>query len=414
MSHDGLDDRLRTLAQAALGEAEGRVVLAVSGGGDSMACLDLFGQAAREADCPLAAVTVDHGLRPEARAEVAFVAETARAGGIEHAVLAWSWDGRGNLQAAARAARYRLIGDWARATGIGHVILAHTLDDVAETLLLRLPRSPGVDGLAEMPRRFRRDGVGWLRPFLDVSRADLRRHLAARGLAWAEDPSNEDPRFDRARARRVLDALAPLGVERPALAAVSRHLAEARAALAHYSSAEAARRVVEDRGDLLLTLPTDDLPAEIGRQLLRAALRWVSGGAAPRQAALETMVAGLAGDGATTTLAGCRISRDGPRLRIAREYASVRERRSGPGELWDGRWRLDGPSRDDLHVSALGPAVSRCPRWRETGLPRSSLMATPALWAGEDLFAAPLAGAPSGWTARPTGRSTFAAFCLRD
>ncbi len=379
-----------------------------------MACLDVVARAAKRSGRPIAAVTLDHGLRPEARAEAGLVADAARARGINHVLLAWRWDGQGNLQAAARAARYRLIGDWARAEGAGQVVLGHTMDDVAETLLLRLPRSPGVDGLAEMPRRFRRGGVEWLRPFLDVSRAELRGYLRARGLAWAEDPSNEDPRFDRARARQILDALAPLGVEREALAAVARHQAEARSALVHCAAAEAAERVAEDRGDLLLTLPADDLPAEIRRRLLRAALRWVSGSAAPRQAALDAVVGRLAAQGGTATLAGCRIGREGPRLRVAREHAGVRHLRSGPDQLWDGRWSLDGPWRDDLHVSALGAAVARCPRWRESGLPRASLMATPALWAGETLVAAPLAGSPCGWTARPDGRGPFAAFCLRD
>ena len=151
--------------------------VAVSGGGDSMACLDLMLWHGAELGFPVEAVTVDHGLRTGAKDEIALVAAYCAARGVPHSVLEWRWDGAGNLQAEARSARYRLIADWAMGRGVDQVALGHTRDDVAETFLMRLARASGVDGLAAMERRFERGGVVWLRPMLALGRSDLREYL---------------------------------------------------------------------------------------------------------------------------------------------------------------------------------------------------------------------------------------------
>ncbi|WP_051928447.1 tRNA lysidine(34) synthetase TilS [Palleronia rufa] len=383
-----------------------RIGVAVSGGGDSMACLDLVlsGAGGRSVH----AVTVDHGLRAEARAEAVAVAAFCAARGISHDTLQWHWDGTGNLQARARDARYRLIGEWARVRALDVVMLGHTADDVAESLLLRLRRAPGCDGLAEMPRRFARHGVAWARPLLDLSRAALRDHLRGRAIGWSDDPSNDDPRYDRARARRVLAALAPMGAGVEALSATARHLRQASTALDHYADEEAARRATADRGDLLLDL-TPPLPAEIARRLVAAALRWVSGrGDGPRQAGLDALATWPTPCG-IRTLHGCLLSPGpGQRLRIAREPAAVARITAPADRLWDGRWRLTGPAAPDLCIAALGRHLTECATWRDTGLPRHSLMASPAVFRHGTLVAAPVAGHPAGWQAVADGRGNFA------
>ncbi len=396
-------------------EAPGRVGVAVSGGGDSMALLDLCIRVAEGRRRSLSAVTVDHGLRPEAAEEAAAVAAFCRDRGVPHEVLGWRWDGAGNLPARARDARYGLIGDWASARRLSCVALGHTRDDVAENVLIRLRRAPGVDGLARMPGRFRRDGAVWRRPLLEVGRAELRAYLGARRIPWAEDPTNEDPAYDRARARAILEALEPLGVTRAGLASIAASLGSAREALDHHAAREAERVVTEDRGDLLIDrAPDPPLSAEIDRRLLRKALAWVAGPAAqPRQAALAALPGDLA-PGRPRTLGGCRISAERGIWRIAREWAAVRAHRTPTDALWDGRWRLSGPHAPDLHVAALGEGVRGCSGWRATGLPRATLMAGPAVWRGETLIAAPLAGHAGGWRAVASARGKFAAFCLGD
>ena len=203
--------------------------LAVSGGGDSMALLHLA------VACGLqpAVVTVNHGLRAEAASEAAQVEAVAAALGLSHETLLWQgWDHTGNLQDAARKARRRLIAAWAVQNNIASVALGHTQNDIAETFLMRLQRGAGVDGLAKMAGHWSEGGILWQRPLLGFTRNDLRLWLQAQGLTWVEDPSNDNPRFDRVRARKALAHLQPLGLTPTHLAQVANHLAEARTALA--------------------------------------------------------------------------------------------------------------------------------------------------------------------------------------
>lgn len=404
--------------------AEGRwkrLGVAVSGGSDSMALLELMAGHGADKGLTVEVVTVDHGLRPEARDEAAGVAERCKALNLHHEIIAWEgWDGAGNLQAEARAARYRLIAAWARRRKISRIALGHTRDDVAETFLMRLGRAAGVDGLAQMERRFERHGLVWLRPMLQLPRDEARKFLVDQGLGWADDPSNDDPRFDRVRARQILRALDPLGIEAETLARTSRHLSAAKSALDHYTRHEALRLARLDRGDLILTrgaLPP--VPIEIERRLLVAGILWVSGAVyPPRFSALAEMETALV-DAETHTLGGCLITRnDGAEpgietLRIAREWNAVKAIVTRTDAVWDGRWMLEGPHDPNLRIRALGQAVALCPDWRGTGMPRASLMASPSIWRDEDLIAAPLAGFGQGWTAKLTqDRDDFAASLL--
>ncbi|WP_243627841.1 tRNA lysidine(34) synthetase TilS [Rhodovulum sp. BSW8] len=390
--------------QAALGRAcpgAAPLAVAVSGGGDSLALL-LAATAARPSGPPVLAVTVDHGLRPEAADEARSVAAICARLGVPHSTLVWQgWDGRGNLQDAARRARMRLIADWALARGIDRVALAHTRDDQAETVLMRLARGAGVDGLAAMATERQALGVTWLRPFLDIPRADLRAFLTERGQSWAEDPSNDDPRFDRVRVRQALALLAPLGIDAEGLAATAARLGSARAALDACTAEAAARIAVEEAGDVVLDEAARvALPAEIGRRLLLGALAWVSGADyPPRAGALAATLARLE-IAPRTTLQGCLLIREAGLLRIGRELAAVAGLSAPIGTLWDGRWRLAGPATGGEEIRALGEAgLALCPDWRATGLPRSSLLASPAVWRGGTLVAAPLAGHGTDWTA---------------
>ena len=422
MDEDLSDEWLRHITGWAFVNARpARLGVAVSGGGDSMACLDLMLWHGRELGFPVEAVTVDHGLRAEAADEIALVAAYCAERGVAHSVLRWDWDRTSNLQAEARAARYRLIGDWARERGIDRVALGHTQDDVAETFLMRLARASGVDGLSEMDRSFEREGITWLRPMVSHGREDWRTYLIRHGIAWAEDPSNEDEGFDRVKARKALAALAPLGIGTETLAAVAHNIGRARFALEHYVWQEARDYAVEDRGDLILPNEIPDrehaIPPEIVFRLRRAALQWVGGNPYPPRGEAMTEADMALHDGKSHTIAGCLAS---PvkgakfwqnRWRITREFNAVKDPATPTDALWDGRWTLEGPHAPDLEIRALGEAVKDTP-WRETGMPRASLMASPAIWRGDALVAAPLAGFSNGWTARATGRGKFADFLL--
>lgn len=383
-------------------ETPDRIGIAVSGGGDSVALLHVFARWAAHTGCPIAAVTVDHGLRPESRAEAEGVAALCADLGVTHDILTWDRpDGAGNLPAQARSARYSLMAQWAGRLGIGGIVLGHTIDDGAENFLMRLGRAAGLDGLAEMERCFERYGVRWARPFCSFERTYLRDYLRKHRLTWADDPSNDDPRYLRTRARNALPLLKDLGITAQTIHHSAFALRQAQAALAHYTLQEALQHVTQDGGDILI--PEDIaalVPVEIERRLVCAAVQWVgSAPYPPRKLWAGTLDVDVARQ-QRMTVAGCLIMKRKGQFRITREYNAVRDMRGPTDAVWDARWRLSGPHAPDLEVRALGEGVRRLPDWRKTGLPRPTLMASPAVWRGDMLVAAPLAEYNPDWSAQ--------------
>ena len=379
-----------------------RIGIAVSGGGDSMALLHLFARWSAQTGRSIAAVTVDHGLRQQSRAEAEGVAKFCQTLGVKHDTLSWTRsDGAGNLSAAARDGRYALMADWAQTQGIGGIVLGHTLEDSAENFVIRLGRASGLDGLAEMARRFERYGVCWARPLAGCARADLRTYLQRHGVAWVDDPSNDDPRYLRSRVRNALPALAQLGMGAPQLHHTAVALRASRDALAYYLRKEAAQHVVQESGDLLIPQDiTEHVPHDIARRMSLAALGWIGGGKyAPRKSFSGILMNDLAAQ-QRLSVAGCLIMKRKGAYRITREYNAVKDLVTSTDVLWDGRWKLEGPHAPDLEVRALGESVRLLPEWRETGLPRPTLMASPAVWRGDCLVAVPLAGYNDGWSAQ--------------
>ena len=377
-----------------------KIGIAVSGGGDSMALLHLLARCAAQTGHLIEAVTVDHGLRPEAADEAAMVGALCARRDIPHTTLKWTgWSSQGNLSAAARDARYALMADWAKTRGIEGIVLGHTGDDVAETFLMRLGRKAGVDGLATMDVNFERNGIRWARPLWQQSRSELRDYLRRHDVHWAEDPTNDDPSYSRTRARKALHTLAPLGIEAETLQAVSFNMAQARTALEHYTRQEADLREVQQGGDIVLPL-APPLPMDIERRLLGKAIQWIGGiGYPPRADAIPHVEMRLP-DARPHTVAGCVLSADNGAIRITREFNAVRDAKCPTDQIWDGRWRLNGPQSHDLEVRALGDAITDCPNWRDSGVPRRSLMASPAIFRGKNLVAAPIAGYNQGWSAQ--------------
>ena len=303
----------------------GPVGVALSGGGDSTALLLLT---ATYAPGRVEAATVDHRLRADSAGEAAAAGRLAARHGLAHEVLVWrEGPGRGNLQAAAREARGALLAGWAARRGLSAVLLGHTLDDQAETVLMRLARGAGADGLSAMAEARRARATLWLRPLLGLARADLRAWLAARGESWVEDPSNADPRFERVRARRALAALAPLGITAEGLGATAARLAEQRRVLEAAKDALAARaRRWEGEAAHLACAPLAEAERDTALRLLAETLTTLAPAPyPPRRAALERALAAILDGAPGHTLAGCLIRPRGGEARITRE---------GAGRLW--------------------------------------------------------------------------------
>ena len=265
----------------------------------------------------------------------------------------------------------------------------------------RLAREAGVDGLSGMAAETVSQGLTWLRPLLGHGRAELRGYLRTRGLAWVEDPSNEDPHYERVKARRALAALAPLGIEAGTLARVSAQLAESRAALEAQVAALVGAHARIEAGDVLIEAGAlAAAPVEIRRRVLSQALRFVASAEyAPRRAALARLLGDIAA-ARRATVHGCLVQPGKGQVRITREFNALADIRSPAPGVWDGRWRLEGPEREGLEIRALGPGgLAQCPDPRACGLPRATLLASPAVWDGDHLVAAPLAGVGGNWRA---------------
>ncbi|MEI8150696.1 MAG: tRNA lysidine(34) synthetase TilS [Hyphomicrobiales bacterium] len=313
------------------------LVLGVSGGPDSTALLLLAAawRKARRHGPQLVAVTVDHGLRPAAKLEANAVKRFARSLGVPHRTL--RWNGRKpstGLQEAARLARYRLLGEAARSAGAGHVLTAHTLDDQAETVLIRLVRGSGVSGLAAMarvaPLPDGGEGVALVRPLLTVRKARLIATLRKAGVAAADDPSNRDPRFTRVRFRDAMPVLEREGLGTERLALLARRVGRAEAALEAVVDG-AVSQLAEgapwpEGGPVAFAVaPFDRLPAELALRLLSRAIALTGDEGPVELGKLEALYVHLAASSGNArfrrTLAGAVVTRAGGRLTIERAPA---------------------------------------------------------------------------------------------
>jgi tRNA(Ile)-lysidine synthase len=228
------------------------LLLAVSGGPDSVALMWLAARwrRAMTRGPRLIAVTVDHGLRREAAREARDVKRLAKALDLPHRTLRWTGvKPKTGLPAAARAARYRLLAKAARAGGATHILTAHTRDDQAETLLMRMLRGSVIAGLAAMARESEREGVLLARPLLDVSKSQLVATLNKAKIAFADDPTNRDAAYTRPRLRALLPVLAEEGGDSRNLARLALRLARANTALEVLADGAERYLALRDRTD---------------------------------------------------------------------------------------------------------------------------------------------------------------------
>ena len=280
------------------------LLLAVSGGPDSTALMVLAARWRKglKVKPKLIAVTVDHGLRVEAKREAAGVGRLARKLGIAHRTLRWTGTKpKTGLQEAARAARYHLLAGAARKANATHILTAHTRDDQAETVLIRMSRGSGVSGLAAMARISTLPGdderqLYLVRALLDIPKARLVATLRAAKIPFADDPSNRDPRFTRARLRGLMDELAREGLDARRLALLARRLKRADLAIeaaVGRAAAELTQSPARPGAIAFDTAGYARLPAEIALRLIGRALAMAGDEGPVELAKLEALKAAL-------------------------------------------------------------------------------------------------------------------------
>jgi len=399
-----------------------RVVLAVSGGSDSMALMVLVhrwivsGRAPRGLIVDVA--TVDHGLRSGSAAEADWIAARARALGLAHTTLVWAGEKPDTaVQETAREARYALLTAHAVRDPPAAVVTAHTEDDQAETLLMRLGRGSGIDGLAGMARArplFPDGSVQLVRPLLGLSKAILMATLAAHGDTWLDDPSNERLDFERVRLRSAQASQAALGLSNSKIALSARRLLRAREALERIA-AERLAALADMHGGVFASLVRTRWraePTDVRIRILAQLLRAFGGSARPAQLSqIEALDAALARDRPhAQTLGGCTISQGRTLIRVYREPGvhALPQIALSPGQeaVWDLRFRVGYRAADtsggaaEEATEAAGPVLVRplglaayATLRREIASklrpPARAAASLPAIWSGAQLIAVP-------------------------
>lgn len=377
-----------------------RVLLAVSGGRDSLALLHLAARWRSETpDAPdIVAATVDHGLRAAAAGEAGDVAAMCAALDVLHVTTNVESTGAtpapaSGIQAWAREARYAALCRVARKHGCTAIVTGHQADDQAETLLMRLARGSGPDGLSAMAPQTRREEFALLRPLLGLERNRLTATLEDAGITWSDDPSNTDPAFERTRYAEHGNALHALGLSPVALGTSARRLRLATQALEFTAQAWLQQQpdlasAVELGAARLPLAAFGDQPAGLRHRVLQLLVHWVGGTAPnPRLAQIEALDEMIAtANPAKTTLGGCRIvARDG-HLTVIREPGrnGLPELVLSPGEtaVWDARFDLTLPgAAGPVRIAPANPA--NCANMLRAAMPGAwapPAQTLPAIW----------------------------------
>lgn len=301
---------------------EPRLLVAVSGGPDSVAMLALLSEWAKTAGRPaLDAATVEHGLRSGSVAEAESVAALCGRLGVGHNILRWGGaKPASGLQDAARRARYDLLSVEARRVGGAAIVTAHTLDDQAETLLMRLAHGSGPAGLAGMRFRSRRADVDIVRPLLGIAKARLVATAEARGLSYSQDPSNADARFERVRLRSLAPLLSDHGLDAARFGVLAQRLARQEDALSALADGAFEKALLPSPVAGVTRLDLRLIGSEPDEILLRVLAQAVAATTEPAgnyarlerlEACAEAVFAALrTGLAMRRTLSGCTISLD--------------------------------------------------------------------------------------------------------
>ena len=404
------------------------LALAVSGGADSTFLMCMFArqQGLHEKHGThfphLSVLTVDHGLRPASSDEVKIVVQKAKSLGLPVKALKWEHAGiTSGVQDQARRARYRLMIEAVKEIGADALLTAHNLEDQVETMLMRMGRGSGIDGLSGMTRTIETDGIKIIRPMLGISRKQILATLKHLDETWIEDPSNQDDRFERVRIRELIGHLSAADIVPEKLALSIERLGRAKQALNYYTDQFIAKHV-EQHTSGFCEINRDEfvnLPEDVAIRVVNSLLQKYGGGSdysslssleelfdwlnrAPYREDSENRTA------SGRTLSGCLLRLRKKSILIGRDPGRIDkagEPISGQQTiLWDRRFLVHIPKHlqhDELRIRPLAIAYEAKQEAhasadkesellkRDPALPAFVQKALPGMFAGDKLLAVP-------------------------
>lgn len=377
------------------------VIVAVSGGSDSLALLHLFHEfgAARSSFPEIIAVTIDHGLRPESKDEARYVGELCQHLGIAHRTVPWTGPkSETGLSAKAREMRYRLLCDAAREANAGMILTGHTCDDQIETFSMRAARATADGserGLAGMAPATLLERQIWLvRPLLEISRERLREYLRGKGVVWRDDPSNDNIKYERVRVRQMLQAEDRERLKSKIADKTAKRLSlnsNAAAALLSSTSvfdgirAEIARKEWDKVDKNVRRLSIGVLLATMGGQSFLPSTMACD-------KALDFM--GRLDASGKIALSRCIIEIKAEKALIYREMRSIPTMTIDPGKMviWDGRYRVSNGAEGPIEIGAAGTQGLHFLKDAEYGGPnthKASILSSPAIFADGKIICMP-------------------------
>lgn len=378
-----------------------RLALAISGGPDSMALAFCTVRWAHHHRIELRAFIVDHSLRAESANEARVTQSRLAQLGILADILLWEHGPiSSRLHQKARDARYKLLSEACRQHGFQHLLVAHQREDQAETILMRLAKGSGIEGLSGMQAISHRDQIFIWRPFLPLAKSRLLTTCQTASLDFVTDPSNMADKFARGRLRRILPLLQPEGLTVERLLDLGARAASAEQALHYYKRRFLEEAVsMDESGTLRINTPSfQALPPAVADRVLSFCLRTIHpSNYPPEHLSLSQLRKKLQEQEAVSicTLQGCLISLNTQNIVITREYQSIQPQSLSPGQalVWDGRWQVQLAS--GAPSGLLKPLGTPChekldllaPGLRKRFHQGRSRAALPSLWQEDRLIA---------------------------
>jgi len=376
------------------------LLVATSGGPDSLALTLLAHQWAFHRGGKAIAVTVDHQLRKGSTIEAHQVKDWLNVRGIEHHILTWERKKNEKLytsiQAVARKARYQMLGQWCKDRSIKHLLTAHHAQDQLETFMIRLAKGSGLKGLTGTQEIVPTNYGRILRPFLTIDASRLKTTLKHFNQSFLLDPSNENKDFTRVRWRQLLPLLAQEGLTWHSLQESLERLNHSQRLIDQHISKLIQRHVtLNPYGYAIISQDAFGESFEALEEILKRILSTIGTKSYPvRRQALHRSIDRLKA-GHSITLGGCQILHKCHTLWVVRELAAVGKdiTVSEPGTyLWDNHFAIEVLQELPCRISALGEIgvrkMGKALRKELNNIPHVVLKALPALWREDTLLKA--------------------------